>query len=232
MLDKRFRAECVSMGTKVSYPPANRYKTLLRQRHVQVNKTLLRHTEKPMFEKTLDFKYIPWKLRVVPSQLGVLPWKLTFFKWKLSVLVKIRTFLKNVNFGVLLVTDLETWPGKSTISSTITMLLARVCCEASFKEKFKINIQIKVGSTSARQIYNTCKGLLTLLILSKNQQWALPSNVLDWTIVFCMVDKVKIILKNCFSLCFYQCDFWKMKMYPSGWTKQFLIIKLKNILIA
>ena len=36
MLDKRFRAECESFGTKITYPLANRYQTLLRQRHVQV----------------------------------------------------------------------------------------------------------------------------------------------------------------------------------------------------
>ena len=36
MLDKRFRAECLQFGTKISYPPANRYATLLRQRHVQL----------------------------------------------------------------------------------------------------------------------------------------------------------------------------------------------------
>lgn len=37
MLDKRFRAECASFGTKILYPVANRYQTLLKQRHVQVN---------------------------------------------------------------------------------------------------------------------------------------------------------------------------------------------------
>ncbi|KAJ8297562.1 hypothetical protein KUTeg_024093 [Tegillarca granosa] len=36
MLDKRFRAECVSMGAKISYPVANRYETLLKLRHVQI----------------------------------------------------------------------------------------------------------------------------------------------------------------------------------------------------
>ncbi|XP_061164414.1 cytoplasmic FMR1-interacting protein-like [Saccostrea echinata] len=36
MLDKRFRAECASFGTKIVYPVANRYKTLLKQRHVQI----------------------------------------------------------------------------------------------------------------------------------------------------------------------------------------------------
>lgn len=36
MLDKRFRSECASMGVKVNYPVANRYQTLLRQRHVQI----------------------------------------------------------------------------------------------------------------------------------------------------------------------------------------------------
>ena len=36
MLDKRFRAECASMGTNINYPPANRYQTLLKQRHVQI----------------------------------------------------------------------------------------------------------------------------------------------------------------------------------------------------
>lgn len=38
MLDKRFRAECAQFNMKVPYPPANRYHTLLRQKHVQVNK--------------------------------------------------------------------------------------------------------------------------------------------------------------------------------------------------
>lgn len=36
MLDKRFRAECASFGTKILYPVANRYQTLLKQRHVQI----------------------------------------------------------------------------------------------------------------------------------------------------------------------------------------------------
>lgn len=36
MLDKRFRAECAARGTKLSFPPANRYETLLKQRHVQL----------------------------------------------------------------------------------------------------------------------------------------------------------------------------------------------------
>ncbi|KAK3732632.1 hypothetical protein RRG08_057326 [Elysia crispata] len=36
MLDKRFRAECMSAGEKISYPVANRYQTLLKQRHVQL----------------------------------------------------------------------------------------------------------------------------------------------------------------------------------------------------
>ncbi|XP_067136852.1 cytoplasmic FMR1-interacting protein isoform X1 [Centruroides vittatus] len=36
LLDKRFRAECASYGTRFSYPPANRYETLLKQRHVQL----------------------------------------------------------------------------------------------------------------------------------------------------------------------------------------------------
>ncbi|GIX94913.1 cytoplasmic FMR1-interacting protein [Caerostris darwini] len=36
LLDKRFRAECASYGTCFHYPPANRYETLLKQRHVQL----------------------------------------------------------------------------------------------------------------------------------------------------------------------------------------------------
>ena len=36
ILDKRFRAECASMGTNINYPTANRYQTLLKQRHVQI----------------------------------------------------------------------------------------------------------------------------------------------------------------------------------------------------
>ncbi|XP_041358058.1 cytoplasmic FMR1-interacting protein-like isoform X2 [Gigantopelta aegis] len=36
MLDKRFRAECASHGLKINYPVANRYQTLLKQRHVQL----------------------------------------------------------------------------------------------------------------------------------------------------------------------------------------------------
>ncbi|EEB13869.1 conserved hypothetical protein [Pediculus humanus corporis] len=36
LLDKRFRAECVAMGTYLHYPRANRYETLLKQRHVQL----------------------------------------------------------------------------------------------------------------------------------------------------------------------------------------------------
>uniref|UniRef100_A0A8D8TYF4 Cytoplasmic FMR1-interacting protein n=1 Tax=Cacopsylla melanoneura TaxID=428564 RepID=A0A8D8TYF4_9HEMI len=37
LLDKRFRVECMAMGTYfLSYPRANRYETLLRQRHVQL----------------------------------------------------------------------------------------------------------------------------------------------------------------------------------------------------
>ncbi|KAK6173555.1 hypothetical protein SNE40_016982 [Patella caerulea] len=36
MLDKRFRAECASQGAKINYPVANRYQTLLKQRHVSI----------------------------------------------------------------------------------------------------------------------------------------------------------------------------------------------------
>ncbi|KAK7103491.1 cytoplasmic FMR1-interacting protein 1 homolog [Littorina saxatilis] len=36
LLDKRYRAELMSAGEKISYPPPNRYKTLLKQRHVQL----------------------------------------------------------------------------------------------------------------------------------------------------------------------------------------------------
>ncbi|KAK2176605.1 hypothetical protein NP493_652g01000 [Ridgeia piscesae] len=36
MLDKRFRAECATFGTKIPYPMGNRYETLLKQRHVQL----------------------------------------------------------------------------------------------------------------------------------------------------------------------------------------------------
>ncbi|XP_025103789.1 cytoplasmic FMR1-interacting protein 2-like isoform X2 [Pomacea canaliculata] len=35
-LDKMFRAECMSAGEKISYPPPNRYETVLKQRHVQL----------------------------------------------------------------------------------------------------------------------------------------------------------------------------------------------------
>ena len=52
-----------------------------------------------IFEKTLDFKYIPWKLRQNS-------WNIEFFHeyydftWKLAVFVKTRTFFENVNFWV------------------------------------------------------------------------------------------------------------------------------------
>ncbi|CAL1540993.1 unnamed protein product [Lymnaea stagnalis] len=36
MLDRRFRNECISQGIKNDYPAANRYLTLLKQRHVQL----------------------------------------------------------------------------------------------------------------------------------------------------------------------------------------------------
>lgn len=37
LLDKRFRAECAGMGTYLpTFPRANRYETLMRQRHVQL----------------------------------------------------------------------------------------------------------------------------------------------------------------------------------------------------
>uniref|UniRef100_T1IPJ0 Cytoplasmic FMR1-interacting protein n=1 Tax=Strigamia maritima TaxID=126957 RepID=T1IPJ0_STRMM len=35
-LDKRFRSECAQFGTRITYPAANRYETLLKQRHVQL----------------------------------------------------------------------------------------------------------------------------------------------------------------------------------------------------
>lgn len=34
MLDKRFRMECALLGTRLPYPPANRYETIVKQRHV------------------------------------------------------------------------------------------------------------------------------------------------------------------------------------------------------
>lgn len=36
LLDKRFRAECAREETRIPYPPANRYETLLKQRHIQL----------------------------------------------------------------------------------------------------------------------------------------------------------------------------------------------------
>jgi cytoplasmic FMR1 interacting protein len=36
ILDKRFRTECVTYGIRIPYPAANRYQTLLKQKHVQV----------------------------------------------------------------------------------------------------------------------------------------------------------------------------------------------------
>ncbi|XP_074651924.1 cytoplasmic FMR1-interacting protein 2-like isoform X2 [Tubulanus polymorphus] len=36
MLDKRFRVECMHYGTKINFPPANKYEALLKQRHVQL----------------------------------------------------------------------------------------------------------------------------------------------------------------------------------------------------
>lgn len=36
MLDKRFRAECASVGARINFPIANRYTTILKQRHVQI----------------------------------------------------------------------------------------------------------------------------------------------------------------------------------------------------
>ncbi|XP_033631530.1 cytoplasmic FMR1-interacting protein 1-like isoform X1 [Asterias rubens] len=36
LLDKRFRTECEIYGIGIAYPPANRYETLLRQRHLQL----------------------------------------------------------------------------------------------------------------------------------------------------------------------------------------------------
>lgn len=40
LLDKRFRAECKNYGVIIPYPPSNRYETLLKQRHVQVQPSL------------------------------------------------------------------------------------------------------------------------------------------------------------------------------------------------
>lgn len=37
LLDKRYRAECMEAGERIPFPPANRYQTLLKQRHVQVS---------------------------------------------------------------------------------------------------------------------------------------------------------------------------------------------------
>ncbi|CAG0889224.1 unnamed protein product [Darwinula stevensoni] len=36
LLDKRFRVECANLGTEISWPKANRYETLMSQRHVQL----------------------------------------------------------------------------------------------------------------------------------------------------------------------------------------------------
>ncbi|KAF7711946.1 hypothetical protein HF521_000957 [Silurus meridionalis] len=36
LLDKRLRAECKNQGANISWPPSNRYETLLKQRHVQL----------------------------------------------------------------------------------------------------------------------------------------------------------------------------------------------------
>ena len=36
LLDKRYRSECHMNGIKVVFPSANRYDSLLKQRHIQV----------------------------------------------------------------------------------------------------------------------------------------------------------------------------------------------------
>lgn len=40
LLDKRYRSECHMNGIKVSFPSANRYDSLLKQRHIQVRDDL------------------------------------------------------------------------------------------------------------------------------------------------------------------------------------------------
>lgn len=42
LLDKRLRTECKSQGANIPWPTSNRYDTLLKQRHVQVNARLCR----------------------------------------------------------------------------------------------------------------------------------------------------------------------------------------------
>ena len=59
MLDKRFRAECAQFNMKVSYPPANRYHTLLRQRHVQVSEARLTHDlQRLRMKKVIEKSYV------------------------------------------------------------------------------------------------------------------------------------------------------------------------------
>jgi len=38
LLDKRYRSECHMNGIKVVFPSANRYDSLLKQRHIQVRR--------------------------------------------------------------------------------------------------------------------------------------------------------------------------------------------------
>jgi hypothetical protein len=40
LLDKRYRSECHMNGIKVVFPAANRYDSLLKQRHIQVRKNV------------------------------------------------------------------------------------------------------------------------------------------------------------------------------------------------
>lgn len=57
LLDKRFRAECKNYGVIIPYPPSNRYETLLKQRHVQVEalSLSLTHTCTQLNNKDLFF---------------------------------------------------------------------------------------------------------------------------------------------------------------------------------
>ena len=44
LLDKRYRSECHMNGIKVTFPSANRYDSLLKQRHIQVRNDQFENT--------------------------------------------------------------------------------------------------------------------------------------------------------------------------------------------
>lgn len=108
LLDKRFRVECLAMSTYLlHYPRANRYETLLKQRHVQLlgrsidlNKLITQRINTDM-QKSLDLavnKFEAGDITGVMELDGLLQVLIFFFN-KTVVLNRLKNFYRLIVYA-------------------------------------------------------------------------------------------------------------------------------------